>query len=162
MIKKKNNVRTLQPDLPYGFFSKEYIFKVIYEILNLTEDSIGYSRRDVHVLMEYISNQVELDQQKEKIETHMKSIESLPFSVRTKNCLRCENIYLIGDLIYQTEMDLLKTPNLGKKSLIEIKEVLEGNNLTLGMEIDWPPSSESRGTPREIREKWQMEIKKHD
>ena len=57
------------------------------------------------------------------------------------NCLKAENIYYIGDLIQRTENELLKTPNLGRKSLNEIKEVLASRGLTLGMKLEnWPPA----------------------
>ena len=60
---------------------------------------------------------------------------------REANCLKAENIYYIGDLIQRTEVELLKTPNLGKKSLTEIKEVLASRGLTLGMKLEnWPPA----------------------
>jgi DNA-directed RNA polymerase subunit alpha len=62
--------------------------------------------------------------------------------VRSANCLKAENINYIGDLIQRTEVELLRTPNLGKKSLTEIKEVLESHGLALGMRVDnWPPAS---------------------
>ena len=60
--------------------------------------------------------------------------------MRSANCLKAENIYYIGDLIQRTETELLKTPNLGRKSLNEIKEVLASQGLTLGMKLEnWPP-----------------------
>ena len=60
--------------------------------------------------------------------------------MRSANCLKAENIYYIGDLIQRTETELLKTPNLGRKSLNEIKEVLASRGLTLGMRLEnWPP-----------------------
>ena len=56
------------------------------------------------------------------------------------NCLKAESIFLIGDLIHRSEFDLLKTPNLGKKSLNEIKDVLASKSLSLGMNVEnWPP-----------------------
>jgi DNA-directed RNA polymerase subunit alpha len=61
--------------------------------------------------------------------------------VRSANCLKAENIYYIGDLIQRSETELLKTPNLGRKSLNEIKEVLASRGLTLGMKLEnWPPA----------------------
>ena len=58
------------------------------------------------------------------------------------NCLKAENIHYIGDLVQRTEVELLRTPNLGKKSLTEIKEVLESHGLALGMRVEnWPPPS---------------------
>lgn len=70
----------------------------------------------------------------------LRSIEELELTVRSTNCLKAESIYLIGDLIHRSEFDLLKTPNLGKKSLNEIKDVLASKNLSLGMTVEnWPP-----------------------
>lgn len=67
-------------------------------------------------------------------------VDDLELTVRSANCLKAENIYYIGDLIQRTENELLKTPNLGRKSLNEIKEVLATHGLTLGMKLDnWPP-----------------------
>lgn len=67
-------------------------------------------------------------------------VDDLELTVRSANCLKAENIYYIGDLIQRTENELLKTPNLGRKSLNEIKEVLGNHGLTLGMKLDnWPP-----------------------
>ncbi len=68
-------------------------------------------------------------------------IDDLELTVRSANCLKAENIYYIGDLIQRTETELLKTPNLGRKSLNEIKEVLASRGLTLGMKLEnWPPA----------------------
>ena len=70
----------------------------------------------------------------------LRSIEELELTVRSTNCLKAESIFLIGDLIHRSEFDLLKTPNLGKKSLNEIKDVLATKNLSLGMNVEnWPP-----------------------
>ncbi len=67
-------------------------------------------------------------------------LDDLELTVRSANCLKAENIYYIGDLIQRTENELLKTPNLGRKSLNEIKEVLSARGLTLGMKLEnWPP-----------------------
>jgi DNA-directed RNA polymerase subunit alpha len=66
-------------------------------------------------------------------------VDDLELTVRSANCLKAENIYYIGDLIQRTENELLKTPNLGRKSLNEIKEVLASKGLTLGMKLEnWP------------------------
>ena len=70
----------------------------------------------------------------------LRSIEELELTVRSTNCLKAESIFLIGDLIHRSEFDLLKTPNLGKKSLNEIKDVLASKGLSLGMVVEnWPP-----------------------
>jgi len=72
----------------------------------------------------------------------LQAIDELDLTVRSANCLKAENIYYVGDLIQRSEMELLKTPNLGKKSLTEIKDVLASKGLSLGMHLDnWPPSS---------------------
>ncbi len=70
---------------------------------------------------------------------YMRPVDDLELTVRSANCLKAESIYYIGDLIQRSENDLLKTPNLGKKSLTEIKNVLASHGLSLGMRIDnWP------------------------
>jgi DNA-directed RNA polymerase subunit alpha len=70
----------------------------------------------------------------------LRPVDELELTVRSANCLKAENIYYIGDLIQRTENELLKAPNLGRKSLNEIKEVLASRGLTLGMKLEnWPP-----------------------
>jgi DNA-directed RNA polymerase subunit alpha len=72
----------------------------------------------------------------------LRPVDDLELTVRSANCLKAENIYYIGDLIQRTEVELLKTPNLGKKSLTEIKDVLASHGLSLGMRLEnWPPAS---------------------
>ena len=72
----------------------------------------------------------------------VRPVDDLELTVRSANCLKAENIYYIGDLIQRTEVELLKTPNLGKKSLTEIKDVLASRGLSLGMRLEnWPPPS---------------------
>ncbi len=72
----------------------------------------------------------------------LRPVDELELTVRSANCLKAENINYIGDLIQRTEVELLRTPNLGKKSLTEIKEVLESHGLALGMRVEnWPPPS---------------------
>ena len=77
----------------------------------------------------------------------LRPVDDLELTVRSANCLKAENIYYIGDLIQRSETELLKTPNLGRKSLNEIKEVLAARGLTLGMKLEsWPPAElEGRG-----------------
>jgi DNA-directed RNA polymerase subunit alpha len=84
--------------------------------------------------IESVSNLVEFDP------LLLRSVDDLELTVRSANCLKAENIFYIGDLIQKTEVELLKTPNLGKKSLTEIKEILSMKGLSLGMRLeDWPP-----------------------
>lgn len=84
---------------------------------------------------EQVSNEAEIDP------ILMRPVDDLELTVRSANCLKAENIYYIGDLIQRTEVELLKTPNLGKKSLTEIKDVLGSHGLSLGMRLEnWPPA----------------------
>lgn len=77
----------------------------------------------------------------------LRPVDDLELTVRSANCLKAENIYYIGDLIQRTETELLKTPNLGRKSLNEIKEVLASRGLAMGMKLeDWPPTKPEKGT----------------
>ena len=70
----------------------------------------------------------------------LRPVDDLELTVRSANCLKAENIFYIGDLIQRTENELLKAPNLGRKSLNEIKDVLASKGLTLGMKLEnWPP-----------------------
>lgn len=72
----------------------------------------------------------------------LRPVDDLELTVRSANCLKVENIYYIGDLIQRTESELLRTPNLGRKSLNEIKEVLASRELSLGMKLEnWPPAN---------------------
>ena len=72
----------------------------------------------------------------------LRPVDDLELTVRSANCLKAEQIFFIGDLIQRTEVELLKTPNLGKKSLTEIKDVLASRGLSLGMRLEnWPPAS---------------------
>jgi DNA-directed RNA polymerase subunit alpha len=108
-------------------------------------------RRAVNILQEQISVFVELKSPEERTEERkepemdpllLRPVDDLELTVRSANCLKAENIFFIGDLIQRTEFELLKTPNLGKKSLTEIKDVLAQHGLSLGMKLEnWPPAS---------------------
>jgi DNA-directed RNA polymerase subunit alpha len=75
----------------------------------------------------------------------LRPVDDLELTVRSANCLKAENIYFIGDLIQRSETELLRTPNLGRKSLNEIKDVLATNGLSLGMKLEnWPPAGLER------------------
>lgn len=112
------------------------------------EDAI---RRAATILQQQLSVFVDLDHEKEPEEAVqeeevdpilLRPVDDLELTVRSANCLKAENIYYIGDLIQRTEVELLKTPNLGKKSLTEIKDVLASRGLSLGMRLEnWPPAS---------------------
>ena len=111
------------------------------------EESIRYAAR---ILMEQLSVFADLEGTPISVETPktasvdpilLRPVDDLELTVRSANCLKAENIYYIGDLIQRTETELLKTPNLGRKSLNEIKEVLASRGLTLGMKLEnWPPA----------------------
>jgi DNA-directed RNA polymerase subunit alpha len=106
-------------------------------------------RRSATILQQQLFTFVDLDSDllKEPIEEKeeydpllLRPVEDLELTVRSANCLKAEHIQFIGDLVQRTESDLLKTPNLGKKSLNEIKDVLSARNLSLGMRLEnWPP-----------------------
>ncbi|WIO74551.1 DNA-directed RNA polymerase subunit alpha [Porticoccaceae bacterium LTM1] len=88
-------------------------------------------------------SQAEPEEKEEEIDPILlRPVDDLELTVRSANCLKAESIYYIGDLIQRTEVELLKTPNLGKKSLTEIKDVLASRGLSLGMRLEnWPPAS---------------------
>ncbi|MET1254501.1 DNA-directed RNA polymerase subunit alpha [Aliikangiella maris] len=108
-------------------------------------------RRCATILQQQLSAFVDLkDEKQAEPETQepevdpilLRPVDDLELTVRSANCLKTENIHYIGDLIQRTEVELLKTPNLGKKSLTEIKDVLASRGLSLGMRLEnWPPSS---------------------
>jgi len=112
------------------------------------EESI---RRAATILQQQLSVFVHFDNEKEPEQVEeeeevdpilLRPVDDLELTVRSANCLKAENIYYIGDLIQRTEVELLKTPNLGKKSLTEIKDVLASRGLSLGMRLEnWPPAS---------------------
>lgn len=111
------------------------------------EDAI---RRSATILQHQLAAFVDLDSEllkepakkEEEIDPDLlRPVEDLELTVRSANCLKAENVHFIGDLVQRSESDLLKTPNLGKKSLNEIKSVLAERGLSLGMHLEnWPPS----------------------
>jgi DNA-directed RNA polymerase subunit alpha len=82
------------------------------------------------------ATQVPVGGKKELAQILFRPIDDLELTVRSANCLKAENVYYIGDLVQRTEMELMKTPNLGKKSLNEIKEALRAHELELGMKLE--------------------------
>lgn len=116
---------------------------------NGTIDPEEAIRRTATILQQQLAAFVDLkediqkqpEQQKDEVDPILlRPIEDLELTVRSTNCLKAENIYYVGDLIQRTEVELLKTPNLGKKSLTEIKNVLASHSLSLGMRLEnWPP-----------------------
>ncbi|WP_101760269.1 DNA-directed RNA polymerase subunit alpha [Oceanicoccus sp. KOV_DT_Chl] len=118
---------------------------------NGTIDPEEAIRRAATILQQQLSVFVDLESEKEAapvVEEDqvdpilLRPVDDLELTVRSANCLKAENIYYIGDLVQRTEVELLKTPNLGKKSLTEIKDVLASRGLSLGLRLDnWPPSS---------------------
>ena len=114
------------------------------------EDTIALGAR---ILQDQLSIFINFEEpEKEKVEDRvpelefnaalLKKVDELELSVRSANCLKNDNIVYIGDLIQKTEAEMLRTPNFGRKSLNEIKEVLAGMGLHLGMEVpSWPPEN---------------------
>ncbi|MDA0706520.1 MAG: DNA-directed RNA polymerase subunit alpha [Proteobacteria bacterium] len=126
--------------------------KLIIDIeTNGTIDAEEAIRRAGSILKDQLSVFVDLQGQEDGTQLQAESqvdpillrpVDELELTVRSANCLKAENIMYIGDLVQRTEVELLRTPNLGKKSLTEIKEVLEGHGLGLGMRLEnWPPAS---------------------
>ena len=118
---------------------------------NGTIDPEECIRRAATILQQQLAVFVDLESQGDPIAEErrdeidpilIRPVDDLELTVRSANCLKAENIYCIGDLIQRTEVELLKTPNLGKKSLTEIKDVLASRGLSLGMRLEnWPPPS---------------------
>lgn len=125
--------------------------KLIIELeTNGTVDPEDAIREAASILQEQLRHFIDLKgrtEEKPKAEEPdidpvlLRSVDDLELTVRSANCLKAENIFYIGDLIQRTEVELLKTPNLGKKSLTEIKDVLASRGLSLGIRLEnWPPS----------------------
>ena len=114
------------------------------------EDAVAYAAR---IFQDQLSMFVNFDEPKEVVakpqplepefnKNLLKKVDELELSVRSMNCLKNDNIIYIGDLVQKTEPEMLRTPNFGRKSLNEIKEVLNSMSLYLGMEIpNWPPDN---------------------
>ena len=124
--------------------------KLIVEIeTNGTIDAEDAVRHAARLLQEQLSVFVDLSGKQDDSPAHAESeidpvllrpVDDLELTVRSANCLKAESIYYVGDLIQRTETELLKTPNLGKKSLTEIKDILATKGLSLGMRLEnWPP-----------------------
>lgn len=112
-----------------------YAARVLIEQLASFADLQGVSPLSDVASLKLISPQTSIDP------ILLRPVDELELTVRSANCLKAENIYYIGDLIQRTETELLKTPNLGRKSLNEIKDVLAARGLTLGMKLEnWPPA----------------------
>ncbi len=105
----------------------------------------GVLRDQLSVFVDLEGGESEVAPQRQEPEVDpvlLRPIDDLELTVRSANCLKAEAIHYVGDLVQKTEVELLKTPNLGKKSLNEIKEVLAQNGLQLGMRLEnWPPAS---------------------
>jgi DNA-directed RNA polymerase subunit alpha len=113
-------------------------------------DAVAYAAR---ILQDQLQMFITFEEPKKKVEGEakpelpfnpalLKKVDELELSVRSANCLKNDNIVYIGDLIQKTEPEMLRTPNFGRKSLNEIKEVLSGMGLHLGMDVpNWPPEN---------------------
>ena len=116
----------------------------------IAEDAIALSARILQDQLRFFINfedEPETETKSEKSELPfspylLKKVDELELSVRSANCLKNDNIVYIGDLVLKTESEMLKTPNFGRKSLNEIKEVLGSMNLRFGMDVpEWPPEN---------------------
>jgi DNA-directed RNA polymerase subunit alpha len=100
-------------------------------------------RNQLSVFVDLEAEEAEISAAKNEPEVDpilLRPVDDLELTVRSANCLKAESVYYIGDLVQRTEVELLKTPNLGKKSLTEIKDVLASRGLSLGMRLEnWPP-----------------------
>jgi len=114
------------------------------------EDAVAYAARifqDQLSLFVNFDEPAEIEQKPQSTELQfnknlLRKVDELELSVRSMNCLKNDNIVYIGDLVQKTESEMLRTPNFGRKSLNEIKEVLNSMSLYLGMEIpNWPPDN---------------------
>ena len=117
------------------------------------EDAVRFAATILHSQIDVFANLEETFEEPVIIEEPefdpmlLKPLDELELTVRSANCLKAENIHYIGDLVQKTEVDLLKTPNLGKKSLVEIQDLLAERNLSLGQTLEnWPPASLRRET----------------
>lgn len=114
------------------------------------EDAVAFAAR---ILQDQVSFFINFEEAEQELETEkrdelpfspylLKKVEELELSVRSANCLKNDNIIYIGDLVLKSEAEMLKTPNFGRKSLNEIKDVLSGMGLRFGMEVaEWPPEN---------------------
>jgi DNA-directed RNA polymerase subunit alpha len=114
------------------------------------EDAVAYAAR---IMQDQLQVFINFDEPKEMVRSDavsdlpfnknlLRKVEELELTVRSSNCLKNDNIIYIGDLVQKTEADMLRTPNFGRKSLNEIKEVLSSMGLRLGMDIPgWPPEN---------------------
>ena len=114
------------------------------------EDAVAYAAR---IFQDQLSMFINFEEPKEVVtkplvtepefnKNLLRKVDELELSVRSMNCLKNDNIVYIGDLVQKTEPEMLRTPNFGRKSLNEIKEVLNSMSLYLGMEIpNWPPDN---------------------
>ena len=114
------------------------------------EDAVAYAARILQDQLQVFINFEEPTARKEESEEDqlpfnrnlLRKVDELELSVRSANCLKNDNIVYIGDLVQKSENDMLRTPNFGRKSLNEIKEVLENMGLGLGMDVEgWPPEN---------------------
>ncbi len=115
------------------------------------EDAVAYAAKilkqqlDIFINFEEIDEEVQPEMEDEKSNVNeilLRTVEDLELSVRSANCLKNAGINTIGELVQRTEAEMLKTKNFGRKSLTEIKEILDEYNLNFGMKLDFPPWNE--------------------
>jgi DNA-directed RNA polymerase subunit alpha len=148
--------RNRPDDAPIGLIPVDALYSpvvsVSYRVENTIgpEDAVAYAAR---ILQDQLQLFVNFEEPREVVRREeekepefnrnlLRKVDELELSVRSANCLKNDNIVYIGDLIQKTEAEMLRTPNFGRKSLNEIKEVLSSMGLKLGMEVpNWPPEN---------------------
>jgi DNA-directed RNA polymerase subunit alpha len=137
-VEQRTNLDKLIIDLETnGTVDPEYVIKLAASILH-DQLSVFVDFEKVHE--QVVEEEVVEEQTFDPI--LLRPVDDLELTVRSANCLKAENIFYIGDLIQRTEVELLRTPNLGKKSLTEIKDILALKGLSLGMRLEnWPPEN---------------------
>jgi DNA-directed RNA polymerase subunit alpha len=142
--------RNRPDDAPIGYIPVDSLYSPVRKVSYRVEDTVALAARivqdqlSVFVNFEEPKKEQTFERQPELVfnAALLKKVDELELSVRSANCLKNDNIVYIGDLIQKTEAEMLRTPNFGRKSLNEIKEVLASMGLHLGMEVpDWPPEN---------------------
>jgi len=137
-VEQRTNLDRLVIDLETnGTVDPEHVIKLAASILHdQLSVFVDFEKQSIEAETTYIEPKDEIDP------ILLRPVDDLELTVRSANCLKAENIFYIGDLIQRTEVELLRTPNLGKKSLTEIKDILAIKGLSLGMRLEnWPPEN---------------------
>jgi len=122
-----------------------FVAIIIFHVILIYGLKSGFAQKVMESIAPPIVTEILKEEQQDDFPFNrnlLRKVDELELSVRSANCLKNDNIIYIGDLVQKTEAEMLRTPNFGRKSLNEIKEVLAGMGLHLGMEIPgWPPDN---------------------